>query len=388
VTERPDPPTPEFGATHHPRLTIVRGEGAVLWDDGGRRYVDLGATHGAGSLGAANPDIARAVRAQSETLLYLGSGYANPVRTQFLEKLLGLLPPSFGRVFLSNSGTEAVEAGIKIARSATHRTKVVAAMRGFHGRTMGALSATWRRELREPFEPLVPGFHHVPFNDATALEAAVDETTALVLLEPVQGEGGVHVASSDYLRAARAAADRSGALLAFDEVQTGVARTGRLFAFERWGVVPDLLLLAKSLAGGVPIGATVTSAAIEERFQGTHHSTFGGNPLACAAGIAALDFTVREHLAERAERLGEVARAKLTTLPPETVREVRGLGLLIGVELREKVAPYLAALERRGFLAISAGATVLRLLPPLVISDDDWAAALEAISEVVAHGSP
>jgi LysW-gamma-L-lysine/LysW-L-ornithine aminotransferase len=378
----------EFAGATHPRLTIVRAEGAALWDDGGRRFVDLGATHGAGSLGAANPYVAAAVAEQARALLYLGSGYANPVRTLFLEKLLGLLPSSFGRVFLSNSGTEAVEAGLKIARAATGRPKVVAAMRGFHGRTLGALSATWRRELREPFEPLVPDFHHVPFNDVAALESAVDDRTGLVLLEPVQGEGGVHVATPEFLRAARATADRTGALLAFDEVQTGIARTGRMFAFEHWGVVPDLLLLAKSLAGGVPVGATVTTPAIEARFRGTHHSTFGGNPLACAAGVAALEFTLRERLPERAARLGAIAQKKLGEIPPERVREVRGLGLLLGIELREKVAPYLSQLERRGFLAISAGATVLRLLPPLVISDDDWAAGLEAISEVVAHGAP
>ena len=377
----------EFGVSAHRGPTIARAEGAVLWDDRGRRFVDLGATHGAGSLGAANPEVVAAIAEQARTLIVLGSGYANPVRTTFLERLLSLLPSPFGRVFLSNSGTEAAEAAIKIARSATGRPKVVAAMRGFHGRTLGSLSATWRRELREPFEPLVPGFSHVPYNDVASLEAAVDEATALILLEPVQGEGGVHVATPEFLRAARAAADRTGALLALDEVQTGIARTGRMFAFERWGVVPDLLLLAKSLAGGVPIGATVTTAEVEHRFRGTHHSTFGGNPLACAAGEAALRFAVRERLPERAERLGAIARAKLAGLPPTQVREVRGLGLLLGVELRTKVAPVLAALESRGFLAIPAGATVLRLLPPIVISEDDWAAALDAVVEVIERGT-
>lgn len=339
-----------------------------------------------GNLGAADPEVAEALRRQASELLYLGTGYESPVRSAFLERLLALLPPSFARVFLSNSGTEAVEAALKIARSATGRPKVVAAMRGFHGRTLGALSATWRKELRAPFEPLIPGFVHVPYNDADALRAAVDSTTALVLLEPVQGEGGVHVAAPAFLEAAREAADRSGALLAFDEVQTGIGRTGRLFAFERWGIVPDLLVLAKSLAGGVPIGATVTSAAVEARFQGTHHSTFGGNPLACAAGIAALSRTVRDRLPERADRLGEIARKRLSGLPRERVREVRGLGLMIGIELRERVAPILEALEGRGFLALPAGATVLRLLPPLIIPEDDWAAGLEAIEEVLADG--
>jgi len=380
------PPGPEFASGGQRPIEIVRGEGAYLWDATGRRYVDLGATHGVGNLGASPPEVAEAIARQARALLYLGSGYRSPVRTAFLERLLALLPPSFGSVFLSNSGTEAVETAIKIARGATGRPGVVAAFRGFHGRTLGSLSATWRRELREPFEPLVPGFAHVPFNDAAALDAAVTEQTALVLLEPVQGEGGVHVATPEFLRAARAAADRTGALLAFDEVQTGIGRTGRMFAFERWGIVPDLLTLAKSLAGGVPIGATVTTPEVEARFRGTHHSTFGGNPLACAAGLAALELAVRERLPERAERLGLRAQERLRSLPTRSVREVRGLGLLLGIELRERVAPALAELERRGYLAISAGPSVLRLLPPLVIPDAEWDRALDTVAEVVGGG--
>jgi LysW-gamma-L-lysine/LysW-L-ornithine aminotransferase len=383
----PEGPIPrEFGASASPRPTIVRGRGAKLWDTTGREYIDLGATHGVGNLGACHPDVVRAIEAQARELLFLGSGYANPVRTAFIERLLSLLPSSFGSVFLSNSGTEAVEAALKVARSATGRPKIVAAMRGFHGRTFGALSATWRKELREPFEPLVPGFAHVPFNDVSALESAVDDRTALVLLEPVQGEGGVHIASAEYLKAARAAADRVGALLAFDEVQTGLGRTGRMFAFERWGVVPDLLLLAKSLAGGLPIGATVVASEVVPRFRGSHHSTFGGSPLVCAAGLAALNVLVNERLSERAERLGTLGSERLTGLPSERIREVRHLGLMFGLEFREKVGPYLAALESRGFLAIPAGATVLRLLPPLVISDSEWDSALDAINEVVRSG--
>jgi LysW-gamma-L-lysine/LysW-L-ornithine aminotransferase len=376
----------EFGGGVRPRVTIARGDGAYLYDPAGRRYIDLGATHGAGSFGASPPEVVRAVREQAGQLIHLGSGYASPVRTAFLERLLHLLPPRFARVFLSNSGTEAVEATIKIARSATGRPKVVAARRGFHGRTLGSLSATWRRELREPFEPLVPEFVHVAYNDPAAFEGVVDDRTALVLLEPVQGEGGVHVGTLEYLRAARSACDRAGALLAFDEVQTGLGRTGRTFAFEHSGVVPDVLALAKSLAGGVPIGATVTTAEVEARFRGSHHSTFGGNPLACAASIAALELFVRERLAERAERLGRTALPRLSSLPSEKLREVRGLGLMWGVELRERAAPVLAGLERRGYLAISAGSTVVRLLPPLVIGDDDWASGLSALAEAVADG--
>jgi len=376
----------EFAESSRPRRTIVRGSGARLWDAAGRSYVDLGATHGVGNLGSSDPEVVRAIQAQAAELIYLGTGYSTPARTRFLERLTGLLPPSLGRVFLSNSGTEAVEAALKIARSATGRPKVVAAMRGFHGRTMGSLSATWRKELRAPFEPLVPEFVHVPYNDAAALAAAVDDRTALVLLEPVQGEGGVHVGTTEYLAAARAVTERTGALLAFDEVQTGIGRTGRMFAFEHAGVVPDLLVLAKSLAGGVPIGATVTSAAVEARFQGSHHSTFGGNPLACAAGAAALERTVRDRLPERADRLGRMALDRLAALPRDRVREVRGRGLMIGIELRDRVGPVLAALEERGFLALPAGASVLRLLPPLVIEESDWSAGLDAIDEVVRRG--
>lgn len=376
----------EFGEGSRPRPTIVRGEGAYLWDVAGRRYVDLGATHGAGSLGACHPAVVAAIREQSARLIYVGTGCANPVRTEFLERLLGLLPARFARVFLSNSGTEAVEAALKIARSVTGRPKIVAARRAFHGRTFGALSATWRRELREPFEPLVPEFVHVPFNEPAALAAAVDERTAAVLVEPVQGEGGVHVATPEFLHAARRETERAGALLAFDEVQTGLGRTGRLFAFEHTGVVPDLLVLAKSLAGGVPIGATVTTAEVEARFRGSHHSTFGGNPLACAAGLAALDVLVRERLADRAARLGAVAAARWPSLAPEKVREVRGLGLMWGIELRERSAPALAALEADGYLAIPAGSTVVRLLPPLVIDETDWTAGLEAVARAVRHG--
>ena len=376
----------EFGEGGRERLTIVRGEGAALFGADGRRYVDLGATHGVGNLGACRPEVVRAIQEQAGRLIYLGSGYANPVREAFVDRLLRRLPPGFARVFLSNSGTEAIEAAIKIARSATGRPKVVAARRGFHGRTLGALSATWRKELREPFEPLVPGFEHVTYNDVAALEAAVDERTALVLLEPVQGEGGVHVGSPGFLRAARAAADRAGALLAFDEVQSGLGRTGRWFAFEHAGVVPDLLALSKSLAGGVPIGATVTTADVEARFRGSHHSTFGGNPLACAAGLAALEVLEREGLPARAARLGEQARAPLSALPPSAVREVRGLGLMWGIELRERAAPVLAGLQRRGYLAIPAGGTVVRLLPPLVIGEEDWAGGLAALAEAIADG--
>lgn len=378
----PLPHPREFGVSG-PRTRFVRGDGAYLFDDTGRRFVDLGASLGVGNLGHSNPAIVTALRKQAEELLHVGSAYTTPAREAFVARLLALMPPTLDRVFLSNSGAEAMETAIKLARSATHRPRTVAMMRGFHGRTLGALSATWRRELREPFEPLLPGFVHVPFNDIARLEEAVDDTTAAVLIEVVQGEGGVHVATPEFLRAARAVSDAHGALLVFDEIQTGMGRTGRRWGFERFGVVPDILALAKSLAGGVPIGATVTSSAVEARFQGTLHSTFGGNALACAAGVAALDELVRGRLEERAERLGRHVHERLGQNPPSRVRDVRGLGLMWGIELRERAIPFLEQLRDRGFLATSAGSQVIRLLPPLTIEENDWVAGLDAIGQIL-----
>ncbi|MEM0129075.1 MAG: aspartate aminotransferase family protein [Thermoplasmata archaeon] len=395
MTDGPLPPSSapplapgEFGTapTGDARRTIVRGEGAYLWDDAGRRYVDLGASLGVANVGHAHPKVVRAIAEQAASLLYVGSAYATEARRRFVERLLSLLPPSLDRVFLSNSGTEAMEQALKVARSSTRRPEWVAARRGFHGRTMGSLSVTWRPELREPFEPLVPGARHVAFGDAAALEEAVGPTTAAVVLEVVQGEGGVHPATPEYLRAARSICDRNGALLLLDEVQTGVGRTGRNFAFEHSGVVPDILALAKSLAGGVPIGATVVRPEVERAFAGSLHSTFGGNPLACAAGAAALEVLVEERLSERAARLGSLGLERLRAGAGPRVREVRGLGLMIGIELRERAWPYLERLRERGYLASAAGPQVIRLLPPLTIAEEDWDAALGAIAEVLGDG--
>ena len=376
----------EFASFPKREPTFARGFQATLWDTEGNEYVDCGASFGVGNLGHCHPAVAEAIAAQSRELIHVGPTFGNNAKARFVERLLAAAPGNLKRVFLSNSGSEAVEAALKFARASTGRTKIVAAMRGFHGRTLGALSATWRKDFREGFEPLVPGFAHVPYNDTDALFAAVDSETAAVILEPVQGEGGVHVASDDYLPAAREVCDRTGALLILDEVQTGLGRTGRLWAQERWGVEPDLMALAKSLAGGVPIGATLTTEAVESGFQGSHNSTFGGNPLACAAGSAALDFVVRERLWEHAEALGQEALDRLRGMASPVVREVRGLGLMLGIGLKDKTTKYLQALQQEGVIAIGGGSNVIRLLPPLVIRRDQWRAALDAMERVLAHG--
>jgi len=382
----PDARAIEFGCAPKRGPTFVRGSVATLWDEDGNEYIDCGASFGVGNLGHCNPAIVEAIEAQARELIHVGPAFGTTAKATFVEKLLSVAPRNLGRVFLSNSGSEAVEAAIKFARASTRRKKIIAAMRGFHGRTMGALSATWRKDFREPFEPLVPGFEHVPFNDIEALRKAIDHDTAAVILEAVQGEGGVHVASPEYLPAAREACDRTGALLILDEVQTGMGRTGRLFAVERWGVEPDLLTLAKSLAGGVPIGATLATEDVERAFQGSHNSTFGGNPLACAAATAAIEYTVRERLWDRADHLGIIGVEKLRGLEAPSVREIRGLGLMIGIELRGKAAPVLQALQEEGVLAIGGGSSVVRLLPPLVIPNDQWSSALDVLGRTLSHG--
>ncbi|WP_419857592.1 aspartate aminotransferase family protein [Candidatus Palauibacter irciniicola] len=361
-------------------LTIVRGEGACVWDDEDRRYIDCVGGIGVASIGHANPAVAEAVAEQARVLVSCPGIFYNDVRARLLAELVSIAPAGLTGAFLCNSGAEAVEAAIKFARLATGRTGVVSAMRGFHGRTLGALSATHKKEYREPFGPLVPGFSFVPFNHVEKLRAAVGEDTAAVIVEPVQGEGGVRPASPDYLQAARRICDEAGAVLVFDEIQTGFCRTGRMFACDRYGVAPDVLCLAKAIAGGVPLGAVLA----QERLQpppGRHGTTFGGNPLACAAALAAIRFMRDERLDERAEALGARFSERFARLRPARVRAVRQVGLMIGVELRERCRPYLEPLAERGILALPAGTTVIRLLPPLVITE----AQIDEVADTLAR---
>jgi len=364
-------------------LVVVRGEGARVWDDAGRSYIDCMAGHGVAILGHCNPVVVEAICQQAHTLITCPETLYNDVRACLMERLVSLAPPGLTRVFLCNSGTEAVEAALKLARLSTGRTEFVAAVRGFHGRTMGALSATWEPKYREPFEPLVPGFRHVPYNNLEALRAAVDKATAAVVLEVVQGEGGVNVGTVEYLQGAQETCSGSGALLILDEVQTGLGRTGKLFGCQHYGLQPDLLCLAKGLAGGVPMGAVLMGSRITNVQPGAHGTTFGGNPLACAAALATLDYIVQQDLPGQAARKGAWVLERLSQMPAKAMREVRGLGLMIGVELRQRVTPYLRALMDEGVLALPAGVNVLRLLPPLVITDEELAQACAAVEKVL-----
>ena len=367
------------------RVTIVRGEGSTVWDEHDKAYIDCAAAYGVANLGHCHPAVVAAVREQVGTLLSCPETLHNDQRALLLQELARALPAQLDRIFLSNSGTEAIEAALKLARGATGRTDIVAAMRGFHGRTFGALSATWEAHYREPFAPLVPGFTHVPYNNLAALEAAVGPNTAGVLLEVVQGEGGVRPGTAEFLRGAEALCRDRGALLIVDEVQTGMGRTGKLFAVEHFGLRPDVLVLAKALGGGMPIGATAFGQRAGSFVPGTHGSTFGGNPLACAAARATLSVMLEDGLPARAERLGAGLMERLRKLPARRIREVRGLGLMIGIELREKAAPYLRALLERGIIALPAGPSVIRLLPPLVITEAELDRVVESLEAVLAR---
>jgi len=369
-------------------ITIVRGAGATLWDDRGNAYIDCVGGQGAANLGHCHPAVLEAIARQSAELITCPELFHNPLRAEYQATLCAAA--EMPRAFLCNSGTEANEAALKIARLKTGRTGIIATMRGFHGRTMGALSATWNKEYREPFQPLIPNVTHVPYNNIDKLREALNADSAAVIIEVVQGEGGVHPAQDGYLQMVQAACHANGTLLIIDEVQTGFGRTGYLFAHQRDGVQPDLLTVAKSMAGGIPMGAVLIGERVGELPPGTHGSTFGGNPLACAAGLAVLkELTTEntedtENLVTRARVLGEqVVNHLRANLSENAAREVRGRGFMIGIELRGKAAPILKALQERGVLALPAGPSVLRLLPPLVISDDDLWRAVTIIEETL-----
>ncbi len=359
-------------------IAFVRGEGAILWDAEGVEYLDCSSGHGVANLGHAHPKIAAAVAEQAARLITLFETFPNDQRAALMEKLIGHAP-GLERVFFCNSGTETIEAAIKFARLSTGRSGIIATMRGFHGRTLGALSATWNKAYREPFAPLVPGFSHIPYNNIEALEKSVNAQTAAVILEPIQGEGGVHPAQPGYLEAAERICHEHGALLIIDEVQTGFCRTGRFFAYQHTGIVPDILCCSKSLAGGIPMGAVLLGERVQHLVPGSHGSTFGGNPLSCAAALASLSVMEEEALPEQAAEKGAYLMKKLTSIEAPNIREIRGLGLMIGIEMKQKVTPYLKALQEKHIIALNAGLTVIRLLPPLVISYaqlDHLAAAL------------
>lgn len=356
-----------------PGLTLTRGEGAYVWDADGNRYLDLLTGIAVNALGHAHPAIVAAVTEQIGKIGHTSNLYINEPALKLAERLLDLSGvDGDGRVLFCNSGAEANEAALKLSRR-TGRTKVVATDGGFHGRTMGALALTGQPKKREPFEPLVPGVVHIPFGDVAALEAAVDDDTAAFVVEPIQGENGVVVPPEGYLQAARRITAEHGALLVLDEVQTGVGRLGTWFAFQQVGIVPDVITLAKGLGGGLPLGACIAVGAAKDLFEPGHHgTTFGGNPVCCAAALAVLDTIAADGLLEHTAAVGKEIATGVEALDHPLVAGVRGAGLLIGIMLREAVsARTAAAAQRAGYLINPIQPDVIRLAPPLVLDEAD-----------------
>ncbi|MBC7131064.1 aspartate aminotransferase family protein [Candidatus Bathyarchaeota archaeon] len=352
-------------------IVITKGRGAIVWDINGKEYIDCSGSYGTCILGHCHPKVVEAIKRQAERLISCHGYLYNDVRAELLQKIVQITPKSLNKVFLSNSGAESVECAIKLARKFTGKTEIIALMGSFHGKTMGALSATWDKKYREPFKPLVPDFKHVPPDNIEKVEEAITEKTAAILIEPIRGEGGIRIPPEGYIQGLRDLCTEREILLIFDEVQTGFGRTGKLFACEHWNVVPDILCVSKPVAGGLPIGITVAREDIMASFKiGEHTTTFGGNPLVCAAAAASIDVLIEEQLHERAATLGAYFKKELEKLCKKyfIIREIRGLGLMLGMELKFDVFNVLMKSMEKGVLILDAGKNVLRFLPPLVIS--------------------
>jgi LysW-gamma-L-lysine/LysW-L-ornithine aminotransferase len=367
-------------------IVLTKGKGALVWDINGKEYVDCATSYGVALLGHCHPKVVAAVQAQAEQLITCHSSYYNDKRAEFIQKLVKITPKGLDKAFLSNSGAESVECAIKLARKYTGKPEIIALMGAFHGKTMGALSATWDKKYREPFLPLVPEIKHVAPDNADKIREAITDKTAAVLMEPIRGEGGIRVPPEGYIEAVRQICTEKNVLLIFDEVQTSFGRTGKLFGCQNWDVIPEIMCLAKPFAGGLPIGITVAKENIMASFKiGEHSTTFSGSPLVCAAGIAALDALVEENLTEHAAEMGKYFKNGLEVLMAKhkIIKEVRGLGLMIGLELRFDVHNIILKAADRGLLILDAGRTVVRLLPPLVINKKQIDRAINVLDEVL-----
>jgi acetylornithine/succinyldiaminopimelate/putrescine aminotransferase len=373
-------------------IVVERARGAIIWDASGREYLDLLSGIGVANVGHCNPAVVSAVKEQCERYLHVlvyGESVQGP-QVALAKRLAAILPGGLDVTFFTNSGTEAVEGALKTARKYTRRSGLVAFQASFHGDTMGAMSVGGNPLCRAPFEPLVPNVRFLPFDDERSLEQ-IDDSTAAVIVEPIQGEGGVRIPSSGFLPALRARCDRVGALLIFDEVITGMGRTGAWFACQHWSVCPDMIVLAKALGGGLPLGAFVGRAEVMSTLSRdpplSHVTTFGGHPLSCAAGLAALDFIDRERLVERAAELGGLWVERLQKLVGTTLRSVRGKGLLLGLDFAsaELTRRFCRGCYERGLIVswtLNVD-TVVRLAPPLVLTNEESERACRVIGEIL-----
>ena len=364
-------------------IRIEEGDGVFLYDGSDTEYLDMGASYACVPLGHGHPAVHEAVTEQFEKLTYVQASYPNAARTALYESLADTAPGDVDYTWLCNSGTEANEAALKFARSATGDSKIIATMQGFHGRTMGALATTWKDKYKNPYEPLIGDVEFVPYGDPEAMADAVDDETAAVIVEPVQGEGGINPPTKEFLQTARVETATSGAALVFDEVQTGMGRTGALWACERADVVPDVITAAKGLGNGFPVGATLCREWVAENY-GSHASTFSGGPVVSAAAGATVGTVVEEDVPTHAADIGGYLMERLRDELGDEVREVRGEGLMVGVEMGRGANRALKelALNHR-ILALPAGRTVVRLLPPLTVEEEHADRVVAALCEVV-----
>ncbi|OLS21931.1 MAG: Acetylornithine/acetyl-lysine aminotransferase [Candidatus Heimdallarchaeota archaeon LC_2] len=363
-------------------IAIVQGDGAIVYDSNGEKYIDCVSGIGVASVGHSNSDVVKAITNQASKIITTPEIFYNDTRAQLLKLLNKITPTELTQIFLCNSGTEAIEAAIKFTKSTTGKSEFISMVRGFHGRTIGALSASFNKHYKDDFEPLLTGFHFVPFNNFSKLIEKVNENTAGIIVELIQGNGGVHIAKQEFILKIRELCNEKGIMLIFDEVQTGFCRTGYMFALEKYGIIPDILCLAKAMGGGIPIGATICSSKIEIGLS-KHGSTFGGNPLACAASIATIQFMLDNKLSQQAQEKGEYFLRKLQSLELRLIRKIRQEGLLIGIECKQKVGNYIIELQNNGLLVNSAGSNVIRLLPPLVISYEQLDLVIEKLSVIL-----
>ena len=367
-------------------VTIEKGVGAHLWDIDGKEYIDCMGGYGVALVGHQNQRVNNAIKKQLDKIITVHSSLYNKTREEFLKMLIGLAPKGLTQVHLNNSGAEAIEAAIKFARKFTGKKGMVAMKGSYHGKSFGALSLTFGPKYRKPFEPLVEKVSFASFGDIESLRSVIDDETAFVILEPIQGESGIIVAPEGFLQEVRKLCDEKGILLIFDEIQAGLGRTGRLWACDHWNTAPDILCLAKGIAGGVPMGATLVRPDILASMnKGEHSSTFGGNPISCAAGIAALKALTEDGLIENSEKMGKIFREGLEKLKEKhtMIREIRGKGLMIGIEMKFEIKDILMGLIKEGILMLYSGRNILRILPPLVISEDDITKVLHVLDSIL-----
>ena len=367
-------------------VTIEKGVGAHVWDIEGKEYIDCMGGYGVALVGHQNQRVNKAIKEQVDKIITVHSSLYNKTREEFLKKLIGIAPEGLTQVHLNNSGAEAIEAAMKFARKFTGKKGMVAMKGSYHGKSFGALSLTFNPKYRKAFSPLVEKVSFASFGDMDSLRSVIDEDTACIILEPIQGESGIIVAPDGFLQEVRNLCNEKGILLIFDEIQAGLGRTGRLWAGEHWNTVPDILCLAKGIAGGVPMGATLVKPGILAAIsKGEHSSTFGGNPISCAAGIAALTSLTEDGLIENSKNMGEMFRQGLEKLKDKhtMIRDIRGKGLMIGIEMKFEVKDILMGLIQEGVLMLYSGRNILRILPPLVIKEEDVTKVLHALDTVI-----